>query len=162
MRRGGWPVLGTLIALLALGTLLVTACGGGGGGGNGGGSAADDVVKQWVEGWQRSSGPQRDDITAGQMRLLLTGDLYTKAQAATQTGAAMSLSYLSATAKWVGLVITTVAFFTSFSVQRRRISRRNRRIRPRISGFPSLFLFSSRTSCLVIRRECSRVIHWKA
>lgn len=92
MRRRGWPVLGTLIALLALSMLLMTACGGSGGGGGGGGSsAADDVVKQWVEGWQRSSGPQRDDITAGQMRLLLTGDLYTQAQAATQPGAAQSL-----------------------------------------------------------------------
>lgn len=90
MRRRGWPVLGTLIALLALGTLLLSACGGGSSSG-GGGSAADDIVKQWVEGWQRSSGPQRDDITAGQMRLLLTGDLYDQAQAATKTGAAERL-----------------------------------------------------------------------
>ncbi|MBM3140307.1 MAG: hypothetical protein FJZ92_08875 [Chloroflexi bacterium] len=62
---------GVLVGALALSALLVAACGGGGEGGGG----ARDTVKEWIEGWERTSGPQRDDITAGQMRRLLGGEL---------------------------------------------------------------------------------------
>ena len=48
---------------------------------------------------------------------------------ATTTGAAISGRYSRATAKWVGLVMTTVARSTSFNMRRRRICRCSRRRR---------------------------------
>ena len=61
---------------------------------------------------------------------------------ATTIGAAISpRRYSSATAKWVGLVTTTVAVLTACSMRRRAISRWMRRTRALISGLPS---FASR------------------
>jgi hypothetical protein len=85
LRHGG---LVAALAASALMVALLAACGGGGGAGAAGG--AEDVVKQWVEGWQQASGLRRDDITAGQLRLLLTGDLETQARAQRVGGSSTS------------------------------------------------------------------------
>ena len=58
---------------------------------------------------------------------------------ATQTGAAiLPDSYLSATAKWVGLVITTVASGTAAIMRRRERSMRSLRMRALTAGSPSV------------------------
>ena len=70
-----------------------------------------------------------------------------------QIGAAMPGSYFSATAKWVGLVTTTVAFLTALSIRRRTIWRWIIRMRALICGEPSDALCSSLISCFVIFSE---------
>lgn len=59
-------------------------------------------------------------------------------------------SYFRATAKWVGLVITTSASGTAAIIRLCAISRCIWRIFDLTSGLPSESLYSSRTSCLVI------------
>jgi hypothetical protein len=66
-RRSSLVVALAVVAAVA----LAAACGGGGGGAGG----AEEVVTRWMEGWQRTSGISRDDLAAGEIRLLLTGDL---------------------------------------------------------------------------------------
>ncbi|MNN43889.1 hypothetical protein D3C81_1581530 [compost metagenome] len=61
-----------------------------------------------------------------------------------------SASYFSATAKCVGLVITTSAVGTACIIRRCAISRCIWRTLAFTSGLPSLSLYSSRISCLVI------------
>ncbi|MDT4847934.1 hypothetical protein FQZ97_820110 [compost metagenome] len=80
---------------------------------------------------------------------------------ASSTGAPpLSASYLSATAKCVGLVITTSACGTACIIRRSAISRCSWRIRPLTSGLPSLSLYSSLTSCLVIISFCLLSQSW--
>ncbi|MNU00149.1 hypothetical protein D3C72_2432030 [compost metagenome] len=80
---------------------------------------------------------------------------------ATQRGASMPLrSYFSAMAKWVGLVMTTVAFGTSLIMRRRAASRCKRRMRPFTIGSPSDCLDSSLMSCLLMRKPFSCSQRW--
>src|ERR1043165_7484777 len=67
-----------------------------------------------------------------------------------------SRSYFSATATWVGLVITTSALGTSCIMRRWAIWRWIWRILPFTSGSPSLCLNSSFTSCLVTEEFITR------
>ena len=69
-------------------------------------------------------------------------------------------SYFSATAKWVGLVITTSASGTCCIIRRSAICRCNWRIFDLTSGLPSLSLYSSLTSCLVIINFCLESQSW--
>ena len=63
---------------------------------------------------------------------------------------ASARSYLSATAIWVGLVTTTSALDTFWSIRLRLVARWSERIRLFTSGSPSDSLCSWMTSCLVI------------
>ena len=70
---------------------------------------------------------------------------------ATTRGADLPGSYLSATAKWVGLTSTTSASAIAAIMRLRLIASWRARRWDLISGSPSLLLFSSWTSFLVIR-----------
>ena len=73
---------------------------------------------------------------------------------ATILGARMvSESYLSATARVVGLVITTSAVGTASIIRAKAIWRARRRRAPRICGLPSCSLYSCLTSSLVMRMD---------
>lgn len=79
----------TAVALLAIGA---TACGGSDGGGSSSAAGgAEDVVTDWVEGWARASGITRDEITAGQIRRFLTGDLLALVEGLQTGGEALRL-----------------------------------------------------------------------
>ena len=70
---------------------------------------------------------------------------------ATTRGADLPGSYLRATAKWVGLTITTSASAIAPIMRLRLIASWRERRCDLISGSPSVLLFSSRTSFLVMR-----------
>jgi hypothetical protein len=69
---------------------------------------------------------------------------------ARQSGAPMPGSYCSATAKWVGLVMITVALGTAAIMRLRTRWARIWRSFALTSGLPSEFLYSSFSSCFVI------------